>query len=105
MKQQDKLSETKLEKRLVDKVTNIGGLAWKFTSQGTSGVPDRIVMFRGKLFFVEMKAPDEDLRKLQQWRKRQIERQGFTVLRLRTEMEVDDFILKLAGKAGDQNAI
>ena len=105
MKRQEKLLETKLEKRLVDKVTSLGGLAWKFTSQGTIGVPDRIIMFRGKLFFVEMKAPGEDLRKLQQWRKWQIEKQGFTVLRLRTETEVDDFILKLMGKADDQNAI
>lgn len=105
IKRQEKILEAKLEKRLVDKVTNLGGLAWKFTSQGTIGVPDRIVMFQGKLFFVEMKAPDKDLRKLQQWRKRQIEEQGFAVLRLRTETEVDDFIQKLAGKVGDWNAI
>lgn len=104
-KRQEKILEAKLEKRLVDKVTNLGGLAWKFTSQGTIGVPDRIILFCGKIFFVEMKAPNKDLRKLQQWRKRQIEKQGFTVLRIRTEMEVDDFIQKLAGKVGDQNAI
>ncbi|WP_303015386.1 VRR-NUC domain-containing protein [Holdemania massiliensis] len=87
-----KTLEAELEKRLVDKVTNLGGLAWKFTSQGTIGVPDRIIMFCGKIFFVEMKAPGKDLREIQQWRKHQLEREGFTVLRLRTKEEVDEFV-------------
>lgn len=90
-----KTLEADLEKRLVEKVTNLGGLAWKFTSPGNVGVPDRIILFRGSIYFVEMKAPGKDLRETQQWRKLQLEREGFQVLRLRTKDEVDEFVERL----------
>ena len=94
-----KTLEADLEKRLVSKVTNLGGLAWKFTSPGTVGVPDRIILFQGRIFFVEMKAPRCDLRDTQKWRKLQIEREGFKVLRLRSEEEVDRFVETLMKEA------
>lgn len=88
----NKNSEATLEKRLVTKITNLGGIAWKFTSPGTIGVPDRIIMFQGKLCFVEMKAPGKQMREIQKWRKEQIEREGFPVMCLNSEEQVDEFI-------------
>ena len=46
-----------MEKRLVAAVEQAGGLAWRFTSPGRRGVPDRICLFpNGRLAFVEVKA-------------------------------------------------
>lgn len=92
MKRINKTPEAKLEKRLVDKITNLGGLAWKFTSPGTVGVPDRIILFQSKLYFVEMKAPGKEMREIQKWRKTQIEREGFPVICLNSVEQVDAFV-------------
>ena len=54
--------------------------AVKFVSPGLSGVPDRLILSPGgKAAFVEVKAPGERLRPLQQKRKEQIEALGFKV--------------------------
>ena len=55
-----------------------GGLAWKFTAPGTSGVPDRIVLLRdGKVGFVEVKAPGKKTRPIQERRLRELRQLGF----------------------------
>ena len=47
--------EIEIEKYLMKKVKDKGGLCWKFTS-GLAGMPDRIVMFPGgKLGFWKLK--------------------------------------------------
>ena len=52
------MREKMIESRLVQEVQSRGGLCWKFTSPGTDGVPDRIVLMPGgKIAFVEVKAP------------------------------------------------
>lgn len=50
--------ERKIEQKLRLEVKAKGGLALKFVSPGTAGVPDRIVLApNGRVFFVELKAP------------------------------------------------
>ncbi len=72
--------ERAVERRLVLEAKRRGGLALKFVSPGTDGVPDRIVLLpRGKLAFVELKAPGKTLRPLQVRRKEQLEALGFSV--------------------------
>ena len=57
-----------------------GGLAVKFVSPGFNGVPDRLVLFPGgRMAFVELKAPGETIRPLQQYRARQLTALGFRV--------------------------
>lgn len=74
------LREQQIEIRLKEKVEQAGGLALKFISPGTAGVPDRIVLLPGKgIYFVELKAPGERLRALQLKRKKQLEDLGFKV--------------------------
>ena len=61
----------------------MGGLAPKFVSPGFDGVPDRLVLLpKGKIAFIELKAPGKVLRPLQVRRKRQLEALGFLVYRI-----------------------
>lgn len=55
--------ENDIEKYLVSQVKNTGALCYKFTSPGVRGVPDRIVLHRGNVFFVEVKRPGGKPRK------------------------------------------
>lgn len=74
------MKEQKLERRLVDAITAAGGLCWKFTSPGTSGVPDRICVLDGHIAFVELKAPGRTPRPIQQRRINQLKHHGIPVL-------------------------
>jgi len=50
------VAERDVERALVQRVEAAGGLAWKFTSPGRRGVPDRVVMLPGRPpEFVELK--------------------------------------------------
>lgn len=74
------MREREIEQRLVKKAKEMGGYAFKFTSPGTNGVPDRLILLPGtRIAFAELKAPGQKLRPLQQVRKRQIEQLGFKV--------------------------
>ncbi|HBL1432160.1 TPA: VRR-NUC domain-containing protein [Enterococcus faecium] len=50
-------NENDIEKYLVRQIKSIGALCYKFTSPGTRGVPDRIIVYRGNVFFAELKRP------------------------------------------------
>ena len=72
--------EKAIEQQLRTTVKGLGGVAVKFVSPGTSGVPDRLILLPGKrIAFVEVKAPGETMRPLQVKRKRQLEALGFSV--------------------------
>lgn len=50
------MREKSIEEKLVAAVKVQGGVCWKFTSPGTAGVPDRIVLMPfGRIGFVEVK--------------------------------------------------
>ena len=74
------MTEKQIEQKLVNAVKAKGGLAPKFVSPGFDGVPDRIVLLpRGRIAFVELKAKGRKMRPLQVRRKRQLESLGFSV--------------------------
>ena len=74
------MREKTIENKLKTAVKAEGGLCLKFTSPGTDGVPDRIILLpNGKLAFAELKAPGKQMRPLQEYRKRQLEDLGFKV--------------------------
>ena len=74
------MRESVVEKKFTMEVKKRGGLAVKFVSPGFNGVPDRLVLFPGgKMAFVELKAPGETMRPLQQLRARQLAALGFRV--------------------------
>ena len=72
--------EKDIEARLVRKVRELGGKAYKFESPGTLGVPDRLVcMPEGTAVFVELKAPGKTPRPNQLHRHRELRALGFPV--------------------------
>ena len=74
------MREKTVENKLVKAVKALGGLAPKFISLGFDGVPDRLVLLpKGRIAFIELKAPGKQLRPLQVRRKRQLEELGFSV--------------------------
>lgn len=74
------MNERDIEARFRKAVKDAGGLALKFISPGYAGVPDRIVLMpKGMVCFVELKAPGEKMRPLQMRRKKQLESLGFKV--------------------------
>ena len=74
------VNEKYIERKLVEKVRERGGLAFKFVSPGADGVPDRLVLLPGKrIAFVELKSPGKMMRPLQLRQKEKIERLGFSV--------------------------
>ena len=57
--------EKELESYFTWKARASGMMAIKFTSPGLAGVPDRILITEGRVLFVELKAPGQKPRKLQ----------------------------------------
>ena len=72
------MRERDVEKALVKAVQARGGICPKWVSPGLDGVPDRIVMLpKGRIGFVELKAPGERPRALQIARMARIEALGY----------------------------
>lgn len=63
------MRERDVEQALTRAVQAHGGLCWKFTSPALAGVPDRIVILpQGHVGFIEVKAPGQHPRPIQQRR-------------------------------------
>lgn len=87
------MREKSIEEKLTKAVQQNGGVCWKFTSPGTAGVPDRLLLLPdGRLAFVEVKAPGEQPRPLQRSRHRLLQRLGFRVYVLDNLAAIDKII-------------
>lgn len=86
------MRESEIENELRKQVLELRGKAFKFSSPGNNGVPDRIVLINGKCYFVELKKPGEELRPLQEAVKRKYESMGFKVYVIDTKEKVGEFI-------------
>ncbi len=90
------MREIEVEKYLTQSVQKLGGLCYKFTSPGTAGVPDRLILLKGKAAFAELKRPvGGRLSEIQKFRIKQLRNAGFKVEVLSNKKEVDDFVSKL----------
>ena len=88
------MREKIIEEKLIKAVQQNGGVCWKFTSPGTAGVPDRIVLMPGgRIAFVEVKAPGEKPRPLQLSRHKLLRRLGFLVYVLDACEDIDKIII------------
>ena len=66
------MRESKIERELVERVKQAGGMAYKQVSPGNNGMPDRLVIFPDQSpIFVELKTEKGVLSRMQ---KRQIKR-------------------------------
>ena len=88
----EKIRESEIERYLVDKVKDIGGLCMKWVSPGNSGVPDRIVIFDRGVYFIELKRPGESPRALQVETIRRLQRQGMIAFVIDNKLKIDKFI-------------
>lgn len=87
------MTERDLERLFCQKIHDAGGLAWKFVSPGTRGVPDRLILFPvGKISFVEVKSKKGHLSALQKKRKEQIEALGFSYFLLNSKEQIKTII-------------
>lgn len=82
--------ERLIETHLINAVKKAGGIAYKFTSAGRRGVPDRLVLLPGgRLFFVECKAPGKRPRPEQQREHKRLQALGFEVVTLDSKNMAD----------------
>lgn len=74
------MREKNIEKQLVKAVKTEGGMCPKLVSPGTDGMPDRMVLLpEAHIGFVEVKAPGQKPRPLQERRHSQLRDLGFQV--------------------------
>jgi len=87
-------SEKSVEKYFKEQIEfHLGGKAFKFTSPGTRGMPDRIVFLPdGYCLLVELKKPKSATRKAQQMIHKMLNRMGHQVFVVNSKEAVDKFI-------------
>lgn len=87
------MREKEIEKRLVAEVKKNGGICPKFVSPGFDGMPDRLVLMpKGRIAFVEVKAPNKKPRALQLARHRKLCSLGFKVYVLDDKEKIGEII-------------
>ncbi len=85
--------ERDVEKYLMWRIAKAGGKAYKWVSPGVRGVPDRMVLIRGYVFFVELKRADEGrIRHHQKVIHKELEGHGFVVNIVYGHRGVDEFM-------------
>ena len=83
------MREKLLEQKLVKAVKAAGGFAPKFTSPGSDGMPDRILLFPGgRVGFVEVKRHGKKPTPLQMARHGMLRKLGFLVYVLDDESQI-----------------
>lgn len=87
------MRERDIETYLRNQVKPLNGLAYKWTSPGNAGVPDRIVIFPGGIVeFVELKAPKKVPTPKQELQHRRIRERGKEVWVIDSKEGVDLFL-------------
>lgn len=94
------MREKTLERKLVEAVKAMGGIAPKFVSPGFDGMPDRLVLLPlGKIAFVELKRYGEKPRPLQESRHGMLQRLGFVVYVLDDGAQIHKILKQMGGDA------
>lgn len=93
------MQEREIERYLVMRIAQVGGKALKFVSPSYSGMPDRLLLLPdGKVAFVEVKAPRQTPRRLQEHRIAMLRQMGQQVFVVDTKRAVDDLVYFLTGE-------
>ena len=88
--------EKTIENKLTLAVKKAGGIAVKFVSPSFAGMPDRLVLLPdGVIAFVELKAPGQKPRPLQEARRRLLRRLGFKVYVIDSEEQIGGMLHEL----------
>ena len=90
--------EQDVEARLRQGVHRLGGKAYKFTSPGNTGVPDReVILPGGRIFFVELKTERGRTSPVQQAQIRALRKLGCEVRVLYGMQDVENFLQEIGG--------
>lgn len=96
------MREKEIEKYLREEIKKLGGIAYKFTSPGNSGVPDRLVLLPCSVMaFVELKAPRGKTTAIQDRQIARIQKLDFDVYIVDSKFKVDCFIQDMQRRIGD----
>ena len=92
--------ENKVETYLDEQVIALGGITRKWVSPGRDGVPDRIVILKGQVFFVEVKVKDGKLSTAQEREHQRLRDAGANVCTVYGDDGVSNMIedVKLFGR-------
>ena len=94
------MKESQIERYMVHKVKEHGGLCFKFVSPGNPGVPDRIVITPdGRSIYVELKTEIGRLANVQKWQRSEMEKRGADVRVLYGLDAVKGFLREVFGDA------
>ena len=88
--------ESKVEAHFKKRVTELGGISYKFNSKNMRGVSDQIMLYKGVVTFVEIKRVGGKLTKLQHGFKAKIDKHGGECVTCYGHEGVDAFIDRLA---------
>lgn len=87
------MREKQIEHTLVMAVKAAGGMCPKLVSPGTDGMPDRMILLpKGHIGFVEVKAPGKKPRPLQERRHKQLRKLGFKVFILDGREQIPEIL-------------
>ena len=84
-----------VEDHLINQCKELKFMCLKFTSPGTTGVPDRLVIANGHTVFIELKRPGGKTRRLQQIVIADMRSHGAVVHVADTKDQVDDLLAEL----------
>ena len=87
--------EKNIEMYFNKQIKKMGGLSRKFTSPGQRGVPDRIAVMDGQVYFVELKRPGQKARPDQLAEHRALAKRGVEVYVLDSKYAVDVWLENL----------
>lgn len=71
------MKESAIERKVVEYCRNNSILCYKFTSPQRRGVPDRILLYKGRVMFLELKAPGKMPSPLQEREMVELRARGF----------------------------
>ena len=89
--------EGRIENHLIARCEENGFVCRKYTSPGRKGPPDRIVMCRGHVVFIECKSPTGTLSPIQKLEIKKMLRQGCDVRVYSSKEQIDGFIEEALG--------
>ena len=87
--------EKDVEARFHRKIKAIGGMTWKFSSMNRKGVSDRIVLYHGRVIFVEMKRTKGKMSPMQKVFETQVMDNNGEFACVYGNAGVDEFVKKL----------
>ncbi len=94
------MTESQIERRLVQGVRDADGLCLKLVSPGNGGVPDRLILLPGgRVIFAELKTEAGRLSAIQRWMIGEIRERGADVRVLKGAGDVDDFLREVCRRA------